>query len=109
MATAALTVSEARDRLDRARSTIRSLRETAERAGRMTTQAALTAAGGASVALLEKKMPLIMGLDSGVVIGAVITMAAVTDVAGDWSDELLSFGLGMLSVQAYNATKKALS
>lgn len=94
-------MSELRDKLSRSRATARTLREKTERAGRMTTTVALGASGGALAAVLQNKMPAVAGVDSRLLVGGALTVAALTDMAGQWSDELLSIGSGVLAVQTY--------
>lgn len=102
-------LTETRAKLDRARSTIRTLRDRGQKAAQMTTMAAMTAAGGASAAVLDRHLPRVAGLDSKMVFGAGLTLVGLTDLAGQWSDEILSLGGGMLAVSTYQLTATALA
>lgn len=106
---AAESLTETRAKLERAKSTIRNLRERGARTAQLTTHAAMSAAGGASAAVLDRHMPTVGGLDSKMVAGVAITLVGITEMAGEWSDEILAMGSGMLAVTSYQLTATALA
>lgn len=69
----------------------------------------MTAAGGAGAAVLDRQLPTIAGIESKLIVGAGLTMIGVTELAGDYSDEVLAMGSGMLAVTTYQMTTSALA
>lgn len=104
-----MTASEAREKLERARSTIRRVNQRVERKAQLTVHAAMTAAGGAGAAVLDRHMPTVAGLDSKMVLGSALALAGVSEIAGQWSDEIMALGSGMLAVSTYQLAQSALA
>lgn len=69
----------------------------------------LTGVGGAGAAVLESKIPEIMGVDSKLVVGAGLLGLAFLDLDGQYADQLTALGSGVLAVSAYEQTKAALA
>jgi hypothetical protein len=111
MAERALSVSKMKQQLERAKSAIANMREGAERATQMGTNTLLTTAGGAVGGLLAIKMEKIPGteINSCLALGTVASGMALVGAGGKMGDQLNAFGAGLLAVEAYEATKKALS
>lgn len=104
------TLSETRGKLERARGTIKNLKEEGRRVTRLATHSTLMAAGGVGAGVLRVKFPKIPGTDlpSDAALGTVMVLAATFDMAGDMSDELLAIGGGMLAASAADYTEKQL-
>lgn len=104
------TLTEARDKLDRARAQIRNMKQEGQRVVKLATHSTLMAAGGVGAGVLRVKLPKVPGTDipSDVAFGTALVVAATLDLGGDMSDEMLAFGGGMLAASAADYTEKQL-
>ena len=109
-------VSELKDQLDRARTTATNLRkQTAQATGRAITSA-LTVGGGAAVGYMrgkwgegpERRVTLLgTEIDAPLALGMGLQALALTDMAGEYSDQANSVGAGMLAVVAVAEVERA--
>jgi len=106
-----LSISKMKHQLERAKNAVSNMREDAERAVEMGTNTLLTTAGGAVGGVLAAKMPVIPGteINSCLAIGTITAGLALVGAGGKMGNQLNALGSGLLAVEAYEATKKALS
>lgn len=99
---------EAANRLTKFRD---SIKEHSERASQVIVGTALTVGGGAIAGVLDEKMPTfpVLGGDSKMVVGGALVSLALLDVAGDYSEQMVELGSGMLAVVAHEQARKMLS
>lgn len=105
-----ITKEQAVKSLERAKATLKSLREEGQRVAKLGVHAGLTVVGGVGAGVLAVKMPKVPGtdIDSDLALGGLLCAVALADVAGDWSDELNAMGAGMLAAGVARETQKAL-
>lgn len=112
MSSSALTLSETRGRLERARAQVRSMKAEGARVTRLATHTTLASGGGAVAGYLKVKRPTVRiagtQVNTAVGLGLVATLAASLDFAGDYSDELQAIGSGMLAKAAGDAVERNL-
>ena len=109
-------VSELKDQLERARTTAKNLREQTAQATGRAVQSALTVGGGAAVGYMRGKWGegadrsvKLLGteIDAPLALGMALQALALTDMAGEYSDEANAVGAGMLAVVAAGEVERA--
>ena len=109
-------VGELKDQLDRARTSMKNLREQGAQVTQRAVTSGITVGGGALVGFArgkwgegpDRKVTLLgTEIDAPLAIGLVLQGVALADMAGDYSDELNALGAGMLAVVVAHETEKA--
>ena len=103
-------ITQLRDELSRWKKRVSNIKAEGQRFAQLGANSVLMAGGGAASGVLRAKMPKIPGteLPSDGVVGAVLIGLAVADVAGEYSDEVASFGGGMVAARVATIVEGAL-
>lgn len=103
-------IASYRDDLARLKKRLTNIRAEGQRFAQLGANAVLMAGGGAASGVLRAKMPKLPGtdLDSDGVVGTILIGLAMADVAGDYSDEVASFGGGMVAARVSTVVEDAL-
>lgn len=104
-------LEEVKTQLQRARTALANVRNQSEAIVGRATLGAMAMGGGVVAAALDMKMPTVPGTQfpMKVAVGGIAAALGLADGAGKFSDQLASFGWGLLTTQAYDSTKKALA
>lgn len=103
-------ITTVRDQLVRAKAAISRMREQGEAIASHTSHAVLTAGGGAAAGAIRVYQPLVPGtqIPTDLALGLLVAGAGVVGAAGDWSDEAVSLGGGMLAASLAKMVETAL-
>lgn len=106
-----LTLHAARERLQRLRSQLANVKESAQAVTRLGTDSLVVVAGGAAAGALAAKMPLLPGtqIPTAGAVGAGIIALAMSGVMEDQADRAALFGAGILAAMAARETEKILT
>lgn len=104
------TLTQYRDELQRWKKRFANIKAEGRRFAQLGANSVLMAGGGAAAGVLRAKMPNIPGteLPSDGLIGALLIGAAMADIAGEYSDEVASFGGGMVAPRVATIVETAL-
>lgn len=104
-------MTKMKHQLERAKAALTNVKEDVERASIMGTNSLVTIAGGAAAGVLAAKMDKVPGteIDSTLALGTVLCGMALVGAGGKMGDQLNAFGSGLLAVEAFKATQKALA
>src|SRR5687768_3544400 len=91
--------SELASKLERYRNAIKGMKAHTQRATRLGADALLTVAGGAAAGALAVKLPMFPGtqINTDLVVGSLLCLAAMADMADGYDAELNAFGSGLLA------------
>jgi hypothetical protein len=106
-----LTLHSAKEKLQRLRSQLSNVKESAQAVARLGTDSLVVVAGGAAAGALAAKMPLIPNTQIPTVgaVGSAIVALAMSGVMDDQADRAALFGAGMLAAMAARETEKILT
>lgn len=105
-----LTLSGAKERLDRLRSQMANMREQAKHATRVGTESLIVVAGGAAAGALQTKMPYLPGtqIPTAAAVGVGLITMAMSGMLDEQADAAAFLGAGMLAALAAQETQKLL-
>lgn len=103
-----LTISSAKEKLERLRSQMANMREQAKHATRVGTESLLVVAGGAAAGALEAKLPFLPGtqIPTAAAVGVALVAGAMSGMLDDQADNAAMLGAGMLAALAAKETNK---
>lgn len=103
--------SAVQQQLMRAKSTIKNIREQGREVTRRTTSVVMAAGGGAVSGVLAAKAPTIPNtrIPTDFALGGALVVVAMADGGGEYSDQLLALGSGMISAGVARETQRALN
>lgn len=111
MGSESLTVSSAKEKLERLRSQLANMRTEAKHVAQVGTRSVLVVAGGAAAGAIQAKMPFLPGtqVPTAGVVGAGLITLAMSGMLDDQGDNAAFFGAGLLAAIAARETEKALT
>lgn len=103
-----LTISTAKEKLERLRSQMANMREQAKHATRVGTESLLVVAGGAAAGALQAKLPFLPGtqIPTAAAVGVALVAGAMSGMLDDQADNAACLGAGMLAALAAKETEK---
>ncbi len=111
MASDALTLGTAKEKLERLRTQLSNLRGEAKHVAQVGVRSVLVVAGGAAAGAIQAKMPFLPNtqVPTAGVVGAGLITLAMSGMLDDQGDNAAFFGAGLLAAIAARETEKALS
>ncbi len=106
-----LTLTGAKERLERLRSQMQNMREQAKHATRVGTESLIVVAGGAACGAIQNKLPFLPGtqIPTAAAIGVGLITMAMSGLLDDQGDNAAFLGAGMLAALAAKETEKLLA
>lgn len=106
-----LTLTGAKERLERLRSQLSNMRDQAKHATRVGSESLIVIAGGAAAGALQNKMPFLPGtqIPTAAAVGVGFIVAGMSGWLEDQGDNAAFLGAGMLAALAAKETDKLLS
>jgi hypothetical protein len=103
-------ITTVRDKLQRAKAALARYRQEGEQIAAHTSHAVLTAGGGAIAGAVRVYQPLVPGtqIPLDLALGVAVAGAGIVGAAGEWSDEAVSLGGGLLAASLAKVVEDAL-
>lgn len=104
-------MSTAMEKVARLETSLKNIKAKGREVARQGTSSVMTVAGGVAAGVLAAKLPLIpnTNLPSDAVVGTALVGLGLAGMAGEFDDQVIATGSGMLAVAAARETQKAMA